>query len=182
MILAWHQLSILRYNLLQIRNDVFHHNERYFFLAQRLLLTYSSLFELFSSNPSLLLLIINSVYTMISSLSRHLPRTTASSVASFKCIRPTVGSSPILTSSRAFSSTDTNDDKALSRDAIGEIISAEYGLSMAESKRVVRTVFDTVTEVRFSVITLFLIWGAPTTQHIMVHVNDRNYVMSLVII
>ena len=96
---------------------------------------------------------------MISSLSRHIPRTTAS-VASFKCIRPTVGSSPILTSSsRAFSSssTETKDDQALSRDAIGEIISAEYGLTMAESKRVVRTVFDTITEVRlFFVSTCFV--------------------------
>ena len=96
---------------------------------------------------------------MISSLSRHIPRATAS-VTSFKCIRPTVGSSPILTSSsRAFSSSSTEpkDDQALSRDAIGEIISAEYGLTMAESKRVVRTVFDTITEVRlFFVSTCFV--------------------------
>ena len=84
---------------------------------------------------------------MISSLSRHIPRTTAS-VASIKCIRLTVGSSPILTSSSRAFSTDPKDDQALSRDAIGEIISAEYGLTMAESKRVVRTVFDTITEVR----------------------------------
>ena len=93
---------------------------------------------------------------MISSLSRHIPRTTAS-VASFKCIRPTVGSSPILTSSsRAFSSsTETKDDQALSRDAIGEIISAEYGLTMAESKRVVRTVFDTITEVRLFFVSVY---------------------------
>mmetsp|Transcript_15940 Transcript_15940/g.28713 ORF Transcript_15940/g.28713 Transcript_15940/m.28713 type:complete len:181 (+) Transcript_15940:66-608(+) len=57
---------------------------------------------------------------------------------------------------RSFSSFDDDDEvkvkgikdkeKKLNRDAIADILCAEYGLKMAESKRVLNTVFDTIVE------------------------------------
>merc|ERR1719491_558967 len=88
---------------------------------------------------------------MISSLSRHLlPRTTT--VALFQCTRPVTVTSTGLYSqptflSRAFSSNDEpGKGKTLTREIIADILRAEYGIKMAESKRIMNTVFDTITE------------------------------------
>lgn len=89
---------------------------------------------------------------MISSLSRRtLPRITAA--AAFQRTRPTTATvtalydQPVLFSRRVFSSIDEEDRvRALNRDAIADILCAEYGLKMVESKRVLATVFDTITE------------------------------------
>jgi hypothetical protein len=58
---------------------------------------------------------------------------------------------PFLFFSRASSSLPSeNDDAVLRRDAIAEIIAAEYELKLGLSKKIVSTVFDTIVEVRVS--------------------------------
>ena len=105
---------------------------------------------------------------MIPSLCRHILPRTATVVAHHShspLVRPAVVPSIQEVSASAArryyspldganpASTSTNDDDkkpaGLSRDAIADIISDEYGLKLAESKRIVVTVFDTIVEVRF---------------------------------
>ena len=103
---------------------------------------------------------------MIPSLCRHiLPRTATVVAHHSPLVRPAVVPSIQEVSASAArryyspldganpASTSTNDDDkkpaGLSRDAIADIISDEYGLKLAESKRIVVTVFDTIVEVRF---------------------------------
>mmetsp|Transcript_41346 Transcript_41346/g.86790 ORF Transcript_41346/g.86790 Transcript_41346/m.86790 type:complete len:154 (-) Transcript_41346:339-800(-) len=90
---------------------------------------------------------------MILSLSRHTISRTAAAAA-FRWTRPAASSSAILpthpaislspSQSQAFFS--SNGDKTLNRDAIADILCAEYGLKMTESKRILATVFDTIVE------------------------------------
>ena len=83
---------------------------------------------------------------MISSISHHLARTSSVSAAS-KLIRPAVTQQTNF-SQRAFSSDSEEKSFGLSRKDISSIVSAEYGMSGAEAKRIVDTVFDTMVEVR----------------------------------
>ena len=83
---------------------------------------------------------------MISSISRHLARTSSVAVAS-KFVRPAVTQQTNF-SQRAFSSDSEEKSFGLSRKDISNIVSAEYGMSGAEAKRIVDTVFDTMVEVR----------------------------------
>jgi len=83
---------------------------------------------------------------MISSISRHLARTSSVAVVS-KLIRPAVTQQTNF-SQRAFSSDSEEKSFGLSRKDISNIVSAEYGMSGAEAKRIVDTVFDTMVEVR----------------------------------
>ena len=83
---------------------------------------------------------------MISSISRHLTRTSSVAAAS-KLIRPAVTQQTSFTQ-RAFSSDSEEKSFGLSRKDIGSIVAAEYGMSGAEAKRIVDTVFDTMVEVR----------------------------------
>jgi len=86
---------------------------------------------------------------MISSISRHLARTSSVAAAS-KFIRPAVSTTTQQTnfSQRAFSSDSEEKSFGLSRKDISSIVAAEYGMSGAEAKRIVDTVFDTMVEVR----------------------------------
>ena len=88
---------------------------------------------------------------MISSISRHLARTSSVAAAS-KFIRPAVSTTTQQTNfsqrQRAFSSDSEEKSFGLSRKDISNIVSAEYGMSGAEAKRIVDTVFDTMVEVR----------------------------------
>jgi hypothetical protein len=84
---------------------------------------------------------------MISSISRHLTRTSSVAAAS-KLIRPAVTQQTNF-SQRAFSSSDSEEKSfGLSRKDIVSVVSAEYGMSGAEAKRIVDMVFDTMVEVR----------------------------------
>lgn len=87
---------------------------------------------------------------MISSISHHLARTSSVSAAS-KLIRPAVTQQTNF-SQRAFSSDSEEKSFGLSRKDISSIVSAEYGMSGAEAKRIVDTVFDTMVEVRVYII------------------------------
>ena len=94
------------------------------------------------------------ISTTTTTIARYLPRTTAA--AALKCARPAFTRhinyySQHISYQRASLSSipSAGKDGTLSRDALADIIVAEHGLSGAESKRVLTTIFDTIVEVSF---------------------------------
>ena len=95
------------------------------------------------------------ISTTTTTIARYLPRTTAA--AALKCARPAFTRhinyySQHISYQRASLSSipSAGKDGTLSRDALADIIVAEHGLSGAESKRVLTTIFDTIVEVSFT--------------------------------
>ena len=108
---------------------------------------------------------------MISSISRHLARTSSVAVAS-KFIRPAVTQQTNF-SQRAFSSDSEEKSFGLSRKDISNIVSAEYGMSGAEAKRIVDTVFDTMVEVRiYYLLYMYHVSHAPS---LIIHIVPTIY-------